>query len=127
MENTPRNHVRSKFAILHQFISLIFLLLLVMVIAESVYAENVDDKTDYTIANTRWDRATGVTSMDVTITNTSNQNLYGPLIAIAKNINPPRTVANADGTKNGAPYWDYTSQLSKIISARQQRYQAIGI
>lgn len=122
MENVSKRRARS----FHVPVSLILIIMLAMLtgrfqlsaIAANILAVSVDDETEVTIANTRWrattlDRTTGVTSQDVTITNTSGQILYAPLIAIAKNVAPALTAVNADGTKpNGDPYWNYTALLT---------------
>jgi len=71
----------------------------------------VDDYVSLTHGRVRFDRRTGLMSMDVVVTNTSARTISGPLKLVLEGISSPDvTLANPDGqTSDGKDYVDLTS------------------
>jgi len=73
----------------------------------------VDAYVQKSTANTRFDRITGVFSLDQIIKNISGKTLLAPFIVVVTGISSPDvTIVTVDGeTLDGKPYWDYSSLL----------------
>jgi hypothetical protein len=71
----------------------------------------VDGYVSLTHGRVRFDRRTGLMSMDVVVTNTSARTISGPLKLVLDGISSPDvTLANSDGqTSAGKDYVDLTS------------------
>jgi VCBS repeat-containing protein len=73
----------------------------------------VDDLVSISGDTVRYDRQTGQTSVEFTITNTSDTVIEGPIWLVIENISDPNiTLANSDGTtSDGKLYIDLTTYL----------------
>jgi len=77
----------------------------------------VDDYVSLTYGYMRFNRRTGLMSIDVMITNTSSQTIGGPLQLVMEGISTPDvTLANPDGqTSDGKDYLDLTDETGDGI------------
>jgi hypothetical protein len=78
--------------------------------AATVFAEtDVTSMVQVTYNNAIYDRVKKTTSYDVTLSNTSSETLFAPLIVVIENVTPSTvTVANPDGmTPDGRPYFTH--------------------
>lgn len=83
-----------------------------MFLAAAAYAEtDVTSMVKVTYSNAVYDRVRKTTSYDVTLTNTSSETVFAPLIGVIESISPSTvTVANPDGmTADIKPYFNHNS------------------
>jgi hypothetical protein len=102
-----RREYRSK-----KFLIILMAIAVLVLSATIVLAEtDVTSMVKVTYSNAVYDRVRKTTSYDVTLTNTSSETVFAPLIVVIENITPSTvTVVNPDGvTADGKPHFDFSN------------------
>ncbi|TSA05866.1 MAG: hypothetical protein D4R73_12155 [Deltaproteobacteria bacterium] len=98
-----------------KFLIILMVIAALILSAVTVFAEtDVTGMVKVTYSNAVYDRVRKTTSYDVTLTNTSSETVFAPLIVVVQSITPSSiTVANADGmTTDGKPYFSHSSLVA---------------
>jgi hypothetical protein len=104
-----RGYRSKKFLIISMVIAALILS------AATVFAEtDVTSMVKVTYSNAVYDRVRKTTSYDVTLSNTSSETVFAPLIVVVESTVPSAiSVANADGmTTDGKPYFEHSSLVA---------------
>ncbi len=100
-----------------RYISVLIFLFFLSLLIFTNYVYTSTDVTSYVQINKSgilFDRRSGQTSYDVTLTNISGETIQKPVYVAIKNLSPGEvTVANPDGyTAGGDPYYDYSALIA---------------
>ena len=97
-----------------------FYLLAIFAFSPFAFAEtNVSDKVELIKSSLTYDRRAATSSMDVAVSNISQEILLTPIKVVIESISDSSiTVANADGvTDDGRPYFQYTTDLGGVLQS----------